>query len=110
MQQRNENKDLSVTYMYLDIIWTNRGPIDLGGPERSHTLHTLRAGPAPLIRKLSVRLSGLRRQRHSEPGRSVVLSDFHFHNRKQHGTVPGHRLVARSSTTQTAKGSGSAVD
>jgi hypothetical protein len=33
--------------MYLDIIWTNGCPTDLGGPERSHTLHTLRAGPAP---------------------------------------------------------------
>jgi hypothetical protein len=31
--------------MYLDIIWTNGGPTDLGGPERSHTLRTLRAGP-----------------------------------------------------------------
>jgi hypothetical protein len=47
MQQKNENRDLSVTYMYLDIRSINGGPIDLEGPERSHTLHTLRAGPAP---------------------------------------------------------------
>jgi hypothetical protein len=44
-QQRNENRDLPITYMYLDIIWTYGGPNDLGGLERSHTLHTLRVGP-----------------------------------------------------------------
>jgi hypothetical protein len=63
MQQRNENKDLSVTYMYLDIIWTNRGPIDLGGPERSHTLHTLRAGPDHELDDDAV-MSGTRAERH----------------------------------------------
>jgi hypothetical protein len=41
----NENRDLPLKYMYLDIIWTYGGPTDLGGPERWHTLHTLRVGP-----------------------------------------------------------------